>query len=299
MFSKTRISGYTESYSGQIKLLKEKITEADAILIGAGAGLSTAAGFDYSGEVMDRSFADFREKCGIMDVYSGGFYPFPTQEEFWAWWSRHIYIFRYEAGVGEPYSELLKLVKDKDYFVITTNVDYQFQKSGFDKKRLFYTQGDYGLFQCSKPCHNKTYDNEETIREMFNRQRDMRIPTELIPKCPVCGELMTTNLRIDGTFAQDEGWYAAAEKYEFFIKRHQGMKVVLLELGVGMNTPSIIKYPFWQMTEQNENATYACINYGEAVCPDIIADRSICINSDVGRVIKDLLHDAKRGLRKE
>lgn len=289
MFLRTRTEKSTENYSEQIKQLKEKINDADAILIGAGAGLSTAAGFNYSGEIMDKEFADFKSKFGINDVYSGGFYPFPTQEEFWAWWSRQIYVFRYKAGVGEPYRDLLELVRDKDYFVLTTNVDHQFQKAGFDKKRLFYTQGDYGLFQCPRPCHKKTYDNEDAVRKMYEAQKDMKIPTELLPKCPVCGEVMTTNLRIDDTFVEDDGWHQAAERYSLFTRRHKDLKLVLLELGVGMNTPSIIKYPFWRMAEQSRDITYACINFGEALCPDSIADRSVCINEDIAVAIKSLL----------
>ena len=183
---------------------------------------------------------------------------------------------------------MLALVKDKDYFVLTTNVDHQFQLAGFDKKRLFYTQGDYGLWQCSKPCHQKTYDNEKFVRQMVAQQKDMKIPTELIPKCPVCGAPMTMNLRSDMTFVQDEGWYAASNRYDDFIRRHENLHILFLELGVGANTPVIIKYPFWQMTAKNPNATYACINYGEAFCPQEIEKQSVCINSDIAAVLEDL-----------
>lgn len=250
----------TGTYSDNINRLKEEIETADAILIGAGAGLSTSAGFTYSGERFEKNFADFHRKYGITDMYSGGFYPYDTLEEFWAWWSRHIYVNRYDVSAGKSYTALLELVKGKDYFVLTTNVDHQFQKAGFDKKRLFYTQGDYGLWQCSKACHNKTYDNELPVREMVAKQKNMKIPTELIPKCPVCGAPMTMNLRCDNSFVQDEGWYAAAKRYENFIRRYNGPHILLLELGVGMNTPGIIKYPFWQMTAENQKAIYACIN---------------------------------------
>ncbi|MCC8105990.1 MAG: Sir2 silent information regulator family NAD-dependent deacetylase [Clostridiales bacterium] len=217
--------------------LKNEIETADAIVIGAGAGLSASAGMSYSGERFEKTFADFHQKYGITDMYSGGFYPFDTLEEYWAWWSRHILVNRYEAGVGKPYTDLLKLVKDKDYFVLTTNVDHQFQLAGFDKKRLFYTQGDYGLWQCSKPCHDKTYDNEEAIRQMAAGQKDMKIPSELIPHCPVCGAPVNVNLRCDDTFVEDEGWHKAAERYNEFIRRHENMHVLFLELGVGANTP--------------------------------------------------------------
>ena len=278
----------TGNCSEQIQKLKNEMEKADAIVIGAGAGISASAGMSYSGERFEKYFSDFHKKYGIRDMYSGGFYPYDTLEEYWAWWSRHIFVNRYDVGIGKPYADLLELIKDKDYFVLTTNVDHQFQLAGFDKKRLFYTQGDYGLWQCSKACHDKTYDNEETVRRMAAEQKDMKVPSEMIPKCPVCGAPMTMNLRCDNSFVQDEGWYAASERYNDFIRRHKNLHVLFLELGVGANTPGIIKYPFWQMTAQNPKAVYACINYGEAYVPKEIAKRSICINADIGEVLKQL-----------
>lgn len=288
MSLKTPILRFTGSGSAELERLRRELDTADAIIIGAGAGMSTSAGFAYDGERFERSFADFREKYGIQDMYTGGFYPFATPEEYWAWWSRAILVNRYECGVGRPYSDMLELVKGRDYFVLTTNADHQFQLAGFDKRRLFYTQGDYGLWQCSVPCHQKTYDNEAAVREMVARQRDMKVPTELVPKCPVCGAPMTMNLRVDERFVQDEGWYAAAERYSDFLHRHEGQHLLLLELGVGGNTPGIIKYPFWQMTAENPKAVYACVNYGEAFCPREIAERSICINADIGDTLAAL-----------
>lgn len=288
MFLRNLITTSTENYSEQLDRLKTEIENADAIVIGAGAGMSAAAGFSYSGERFEKHFSDFHKKYGFSDMYSGGFYPYETLEEYWAWWSRHIWINRYAVTAGKPYTDLLNSIKDKDYFVLTTNVDHQFQLAGFDKKRLFYTQGDYGLWQCSKACHNKTYDNEETVRKMVSEQKDMKIPTELIPKCPVCGAPMTMNLRCDNFFVQDKGWYAAAERYEDFLRRHTGLHILFLEVGVGANTPVIIKYPFWQMTAKNPNAVYACINLGEAICPDAIAKQSICINADIACVLAAL-----------
>lgn len=278
----------TETYSDNIKRLKKVINSADAVVIGAGAGLSDSAGLSYSGERFERYFFDFAEKYGISDMYSGGFYPFETKEEYWAWWSRHIYVNRYMDAPKPVYDELFELVKDKDYFVITTNVDHCFQKAGFDKKRLFYTQGDYGLFQCSEPCCQETFDNEAIILQMVEKQRDMRIPEKLLPICPHCGKPMTMNLRSDNKFVEDEGWHKASERYSKFLRRHRNMKVLFLELGVGYNTPIIIKYPFWQMTLKNPQAVYACVNYGEAFCLQEIQKQSICIDSDIGRVIKDL-----------
>lgn len=288
MFLRKPISTFTGNYSAQLEKLKQELDTADAIVIGAGAGMSTSAGFSYSGERFQQYFSDFEAKYGFHDMYSGGFYPYDTLEEYWAWWSRMILVNRYEAGVGKPYQDLLELVKDKDYFVITTNVDHQFQLAGFDKKRLFYTQGDYGLWQCSKPCRQKTYDNEEAVRQMAARQKDGKIPSQLIPKCPVCGAPMTMNLRCDMTFVQDDGWYAASGRYEDFLRRHEGMHLLLLELGVGANTPVIIKYPFWQMTAKNPKAVYACVNFGEAMCPREIAEQSICLDRDIGTVLGDL-----------
>lgn len=288
MFFRTGTLRYTESFSDKISRLADELRSADAVVIGAGAGLSTAAGFTYSSERFSKNFSDFIEKYGFRDMYSGGFYPFHTLEEHWAYWSRYIYINRYSDAENGTYKTLLKLIKDKDYFVLTTNVDHQFQKTGFDKKRLFYTQGDYGLFQCSDPCHSKTYDNEETITEMVRRQKNMRIPTELIPVCPKCGKPMSMNLRADDTFVQDEGWYAASGRYSDFLRRHKGLHILFLELGVGFNTPAIIKYPFMQMTAENSNAVYACINLGECFCPDEISYRSVCIDGDIHEVLTEL-----------
>lgn len=285
MFLQRKILTSTKDYSSEINHLKNEIKTADAIVIGAGAGLSTAAGFTYSGERFEKYFSDFIEKYNFQDMYSGGFYPFESLEEHWAYWSRYIYINRYMNVDNGVYKRLFKLVKDKDYFVLTTNVDHQFQKAGFDKHRLFYTQGDYGLFQCSEPCCQETYDNEECVKDMLKFQENMRVPTELIPSCPKCGKPMTMNLRSDNTFVQDDGWYRAAGRYEEFLSRHENLHILFLELGVGYNTPAIIKYPFWQMTVKNPKAVYACLNFGEAVCPKEIASQSICINSEIQKII--------------
>ena len=283
------IMKFTRDYSAGIDRLKNEIQTADAIVIGAGAGLSTAAGFTYSGERFEIYFSDFEAKYGFRDMYSGGFYPFETPQEQWAYWSRFIYINRYMDVDNGTYKRLFELMKGKDYFVITTNVDHQFQKAGFDKHRLFYTQGDYGLWQCSEPCHQKTYDNEKTVRAMFEQQKDMRVPSELVPHCPVCGKPMSMNLRADDTFVEDEGWYKAAERYDEFLRRHEGLHILFLELGVGMNTPVIIKYPFWKMTYANPRSVYACLNFGEAYAPDEIAQQSVLINGDIREILEKIL----------
>ncbi len=288
MFSRIWTKPSTKSCSEQIEQLRTALHDCDAVVIGAGSGLSTAAGFTYTGERFEQHFSDFAQKYGIRDMYSGGFYPFPTQEEFWAYWSRYIFINRHQNAPKLVYDDLLKLVQNKDCFVITTNVDHCFQKAGFDKKRLFYTQGDYGLFQCSEPCCQETFDNEAAIREMVKRQEDMKVPTELLPVCPHCGKPMTMNLRSDNKFVEDEGWHRAAERYENFLRTREEQKILFLELGVGYNTPIIIKYPFWQMTAKNPNATYVCINQGQAVCPQEIQQQSICINADIGSTLQGL-----------
>ena len=277
------------NYSQQLKNLANHIKECEAIIIGAGSGLSSAAGLTYSGERFNKYFSDFINKYHLTDMYSAGFYPYESLEEYWAYWSRHIYYNRYIDAPKDTYQKLLQLVKDKDYFVLTTNVDHQFQKAGFDKKRLFYSQGDYGLWQCSKPCHQKTYDNKEIVEKMLLQQKDLKIPSSLIPYCPKCGAFMTMNLRCDQTFVQDEGWDQGQFRYNRFINKHRDLKIIYLELGVGQNTPVIIKYPFWNYTNSNKKATYVCINYGESFCPDEIKKQVILINGDIDQVINDLL----------
>ena len=265
--------------------LYRELRTAETVVIGAGAGLSTSAGFVYTGERFRENFRDFEVKYGFHDMYSGGFYPYETLEEYWAYWSRYIYLNRYREVPKPVYTDLLQLVKDKDYFVLTTNVDHCFQRAGFDKKRLFYTQGDFGLWQCSVPCHKKTYDNEETVRRMIAKQKDMRIPGELIPLCPVCKKPMTMNLRADSTCVEDEGWHEACGRYENFLETHIGSRVLFLELGCGMNTPGIIKFSFWRLTSQWPEAVYGCINLGEAYAPQEIEGKSVCISEDIGRIL--------------
>lgn len=279
----------TENYLAEAKILKSKIKDADAVVVGAGAGMSLASGFAYSGERFEKNFSDFRIRYGFSDMYSGGFYPYKTLEEYWGWWSRFILLNRYDQRAGKSYLMLFELIKESNYFVLTTNVDHQFQFAGFDKKRLFYTQGDYGLWQCSKACHNKTYDNENAVRRMVEQQKNMKIPSELIPICPVCGAPMTMNLRCDDLFVQDEGWHTAANRYTDFLRRYGNSHILFLELGVGANTPGIIKYPFWRMTLENEASAYICINDGDAVCPKNIENRSMCINADISEIFGKLL----------
>ena len=275
--------------------LKAKLQNADAVLIGAGAGLSTSAGFVYTGPRFQENFQDFIEKYHFQDMYSGGFYPFATPEEHWAYWSRYIYINRYQEAPKPVYADLYELIKEKDYFVITTNVDHCFQKAGFEKERLFYIQGDFGLWQCSKPCHAQTYDNEESILRMVKEQRKMRVPSELVPYCPRCHAPMSMNLRADHTFVEDEGWHRACQRYESYLEQHKDAHVLLLELGCGMNTPGIIKIPFWKLTRKYENFRYVCINRGEAWAPEEIRPRALCINMDIAEVLSEILTQVDPG----
>lgn len=305
-FNDFRTQKTAGTYEEQVEKLKTAFADCDAVLIGAGSGLSTSAGFTYSGERFERYFSDFIDKYHIPDMYSGGFWPFRSMEEYWAWWSRHIWVNRYTKAPKPVYDTLLALVKGKDYFVLTTNVDHQFQKAGFDKERLFYTQGDYGLFQGIKPKLKKTYDNEEAVRKMILAQgfvigadgeltvpegvtTKMEVPTELVPICPDDGRNMVPNLRSDDTFVEDAGWHAASKRYADYLETHDGQRLLLLELGVGGNTPVIIKYPFWRLTEKNRNATYACLNLGDAAAPAGIVDRSICIDADIGETLERVL----------
>ena len=302
LFSKKWMTGSTKEWDESLRTMQEWIDEADAVMIGAGAGLSAACGpeFAYSGERFERIFGDFAEKYGIADEYSGGFYPYGSQEEFWAWWSRAIWHERYLAPAGEAYRNLLRLVQGKDYFVLTTNVDHQFQKAGFAKERLFYTPGDYGLFQCSVPCHKKTYDNYEIVKLMVETQQDMRIPSELVPKCPVCGEPMSMNLRCDDTFVEDAGWHAAAERYGRWMREHEGQKILFLEIGVGGNTPSIIKFPFWREVQAHRSCRYIQLNKGEVLAPAAMRGRALLVDGDAGLALRELAGTAvaeQRGAR--
>ena len=291
--------------NNDIERLCEAIRCADAIFIGAGAGLSTAAGYTYSGERFLRYFGDFHRNYLFNDMYSGGFYPYSSPEEKWAFWSRYIFINRYMAPPKPVYDDLLSLVRGRDYFALTTNVDHCFQRAGFDKFRLFYTQGDYGLWQCSKPCHDATYDNRETVRRMVEAQGfvisdggaltlpegvqpAMAVPADLVPRCPRCGRPMAMNLRADDTFVEDALWHAAAARYAAFCRNHERGRVLYLEIGVGWNTPGIIKYNFWSRANDNPNAIYACLNHDDARIPRELEGRGIGIEGDSAQVIAAL-----------
>ena len=309
------MSGFENIENEEITTLREILDSAECVVVGAGAGLSASAGFSYSGGRFKKYFSDFEAKYHFHDMYSGGFADFSSLEENWAYWSRFIYINRYMDAPLPVYEKLLELVRGKDYFAITTNVDHCFQKAGFDKKRLFYTQGDYGLFQCCVPCHKKTYDNEEIVKKMLISQgfgfkdsenkKDgeiifpenplkMEIPSELVPHCPVCGKPMSMNLRCDGTFVEDDGWHEAAKRYQDFLEKHKNARTLFLELGVGENTPGIIKYPFWNLVHQNKNAFYASLNMEKEEIPIEIKARSVLIKGDIFRTIEKLCGDENK-----
>lgn len=293
MYSKEKTMSNMKNYYDQISDLAGRIQSADAILIGAGSGLSTADGFTYDGDRFQVHFSDFIEKYGFTDMYSAGFYPYPTPEEFWAFWSRYIFINRFDQEPGSLYHMLYSLIHKKDYFILTTNVDHCFQRAGFDKCRLFYTQGDYGLWQCSLPCHDKTYENETAVRKMLAAQREMKIPSAMIPRCPICGRQMAMNLRIDESFVEDEGWHKARSCYQQFLEKNQQSNLLLIEIGVGNNTPGIIKYPFWQIAAANSCSYLISLNLNDQIMPNNMKSRSAAIKKDIKQIIYDLVEISK------
>ena len=280
-----------EAYEDQISKAAENIRNADCVIIGAGAGASTAAGIQYGGKRFTDNFAEFIKKYGghyMTDMYAAGFYPYPSEEAKWGYWSKHALMNRFDPPALPLYTELYDIVKDKEYFVLTTNVDHQFYKAGFDEKRIFATQGDYGKIQCQKGCHSKTYDAEELFRKMDEERRDCLIPSELVPKCPVCGGNMAMNLRCDNYFVEDEAWHQAADRYAGFLEQNKDKKVVLLELGVGFNTPIIIRFPFEKMVRENSSYSLIRLNMDEAVVPESFGKRAIGIGGDMAKAITDI-----------
>lgn len=278
-------------YQKQMETAVKRIKEAKTVLIGAGAGASAAAGLTYSGKRFTDNFGEFIEKYGgryMTDMYTSGFYPFPTQEAKWGYWSKHSIINRFLPPALPLYQQLYELVKEKDYFVLTTNVDHQFQKAGFDRKRIFATQGDYGMIQCEKGCHPKTYDAEKMFRQMERERKDCLVPSYLVPKCPVCGGNMTMHLRCDEYFVEEKAWHEAAGRYCDFLERSGGQKRVLLELGVGFNTPAIIRFPFEKLVRNNLQSVLIRMNLKEAAVPEELGERGIGIYGDLAKAVSDL-----------
>lgn len=280
-----------DAYEDQIDRAAKNIRNTDCVIIGAGAGASTAAGIQYGGKRFTDNFAEFIKKYGeyyMTDMYAAGFYPYPSEEAKWGYWSKHALMNRFDPPALPLYTELYDLVKNKEYFVLTTNVDHQFYKAGFDEKRIFATQGDYGKIQCQKACHSKTYDAKDLFRKMDKARRDCLIPSELVPKCPVCGGNMAMNLRCDNYFVEDEAWHEAADRYAGFLEQHKDKKVVLLELGVGFNTPIIIRFPFEKMVRENSSYSLIRLNMDEAVVPESFGERAIGIGGDMAKAITDI-----------
>ncbi len=278
------------SFNEKIKIAREKINEADAVVIGAGAGLSAAAGLDYSGPKFKKEFADYIERYHFPDLYSSSFYDFPTEEERWARWARHIDYARFRPEAFPLYRELLELVVDRNYFVITTNVDAQFRKAGFDPSKIFEVQGDYGLMQCAVGCHPKVYSDKETVDEIIKHFHDLTVDPQYVPVCPVCGGNMDVHVRKNQFFVQDEHWAKAAENYDNFMTRYaEKGKVVLLELGIGFNTPAIIRYPFEQITYRNPEATLIRLNSEYPHGPRETAARTISFTENMATVISALI----------
>lgn len=279
------------SYDEQIKKSAEILKESDYILIGAGAGLSAAAGLTYSGKRFTDNFSEFIEKYGMKDMYSAGFYPFPSEEARWGYWSKHVYVNRISPKALPLYKQLYELVKNKNYFVLTTNTDHQFYKAGFGADRIFATQGDYGLIQCQRGCHDKTYDDIIMINQMNQARKDCMIPSYMVPRCPVCGGPMNMNLRCDQFFVEDEAWHKSEEHFGDFLEECYNGKVALLELGIGFNTPTIIRFPFEKLTRKNKNMRLIRLNLNEAIISESLGDRAVGINEDMTKSINDILYE--------
>lgn len=284
-FQKTPIR---ENYSCRWAELRHALDRAEYVVIGAGAGLSAAAGLEYSGRRFTDHFGDFIRRYGFTDLYTSSFYPFNTEEERWSHWARHIRQNRYDEASTELYRMLLHAVGRKEWFVITTNVDGQFEKAGFDRERIFAVQGDYAYLQCAEACHDKLYYNEALVREMTQNTKDCRIPASLVPRCPVCGGAMEVNLRKDDHFVQDAHWYESHERYQAFMQKACRRNTLLLELGVGYNTPTIIRFPFERMASQADNITLVRINrdYAEKQAP---VRSFIPFREDMNKIVTDIL----------
>ena len=277
-----------KEYNLRILKAKQAIKQADYIIIGAGSGLSTAAGLLYNGEKFEKDFKEFIEKYHFDNLYSASFYEFKTQEEKWAFFAKMIKLNRYNKKPLKLYQELYEIVRNKEYFVLSTNVDGQFYNSGFDKEKVFEVQGDYEYLQCENACNNKLYNNEKLVERWLRNTKDCKIPSNLVMKCPVCGGNMDMNLRKDANFVQDENWYKASNNYKKFLDRIKNKNMVLLEIGVGFNTPGIIRFPFEQMTANNEQTTLIRINKDYPLPMLEIKSKTISFDEDTNKIIEDL-----------
>lgn len=281
-------------YEEQIMQAADMIQKADYVLMGAGAGLSTAAGAVYGGTWFEKNFKEFKEKYGngpyMQDMYSAGFHPYPDEESFWGYWSKQAILGGIDLDVTPLYKDILKLLKDKRIFCLSTNADGQFQKAGYKEEQIFCTQGDYFHIQCQKACHQRTYNAVKLFKQMDQARKNCQIPTYMVPKCPICGGPMTMNLRCDQYFIQDEAWYQAEKRFGDFLNEalKSQKNLLLLELGVGFNTPTIIRFPFEKLVKENKQVNLIRLNLNEAVIPESIEQQAVGINKDIKQTIKDL-----------
>lgn len=281
-------------YEEQIMQAADMIQKADYVLMGAGAGLSTAAGAVYGGTWFEKNFKEFKEKYGngpyMQDMYSAGFHPYPDEESFWGYWSKQAILGGIDLDVTPLYKDILKLLKDKRIFCLSTNADGQFQKAGYKEEQIFCTQGDYFHIQCQKACHQRTYNAVKLFKQMDQARKNCQIPTYMVPKCPICGGPMTMNLRCDQYFVQDEAWYQAEKRFGDFLNEalKSQKNLLLLELGVGFNTPTIIRFPFEKLVKENKQVNLIRLNLNEAVIPESIEQQAVGINKDIKQTIKDL-----------
>lgn len=281
-------------YEEQIMQAADMIQKADYVLMGAGAGLSTAAGAVYGGTWFEKNFKEFKEKYGngpyMQDMYSAGFHPYPDEESFWGYWSKQAILGGIDLDVTPLYKDILKLLKDKRTFCLSTNADGQFRKAGYKEEQIFCTQGDYFHIQCQKACHQRTYNAVKLFKQMDQARKNCQIPTYMVPKCPICGGPMTMNLRCDQYFVQDEAWYQAEKRFGDFLNEalKSQKKLLLLELGVGFNTPTIIRFPFEKLVKENKQVNLIRLNLNEAVIPESIEQQAVGINKDIKQTIKDL-----------
>ena len=275
----------------RIERARTLLEGADRVLVGAGAGLSAAAGLRYDGERFHRGFAPFIERYGMTDMYSAGFYPFPSEEDRWAYWARHVWANRYEPPALPLYRCLLEAIHGKEWFVLTTNVDAQFEKAGFDPARIFAVQGDYGFNQCARGCHDSLYPNRELVEDILAAADEgdpTRAPSGLVPHCPVCGGPMAAHLRIDGAFVENAAWHDARERCLRFAEGVRDERTVLLELGVGWNTPSIIRLPFDRLATSCD-APLVRLNRDDARVPDGREGRAAGLQGDIAELLPQIL----------
>lgn len=279
------------NYIEKIQHLSELIYNTDAIVIGGGSGLSSAAGYNHYhwSSVFLKQMGVFQEHYGFTSPFAGFYHCFSSLEEQWAYYAAYTRAIQ-TADIGKPYLDLKNIIGNKPHFIITTNIDGQFERV-FSTKHICDFQGNFRYFQCSQPCHDTIYNNETSIEKIFFNINKFRVPSELVPRCPKCGRQMVPWVR-DDAFLEGESWKLSLKNYYDFLEKwllqNNSSKVLLLELGVGDMTPSIIKLPFWEITEKNANVTYVCINKNKSSMPMHIKDKSLHITGDLSLVLEEL-----------